>query len=169
VKGKEEVDVKTVTMSTISAPVTLYAFFYSGADRIEIYQGNTLILQSNAAQVLTTSDKTKMLSNAVPSSWFTQPNFAVNLNTTFTLQADARGQAVRNAFKIAWTHNPANGLDYTIKVTKYTSIWRYALEYPINSNTVSCNTAPNTNPQPIVYNGMMVVTPNKFQITYTKK
>ena len=169
VKGKEEVDVKTVTMSTISAPVTLYAFFYSGADRIEIYQGNTLILQSNSAQVLTTSDKTKMLSNAVPSSWFTQPNFAVNLNTTFTLQADARGQAVRNAFKIAWTHNPANGLDYTIKVTKYTSIWRYALEYPINSNTVSCNTAPNTNPQPIVYNGMMVVTPNKFQITYTKK
>lgn len=169
VKGKEEVDVKTVTMSTVSAPVTLYAYFYSGADRIEIYQGNTLILQSNSAQVLTTADKTKMLSNAVPSSWFTKPNYAVDLNKNFTLQSDSRGQAVRYAFKIAWTHNPANGLDYTIKVKKYTSIWRYALEYPINSNTVSCNTAPNTNPRPIVYNGMMVVTPDKFNITYTKK
>jgi hypothetical protein len=169
VKGKEEVDVKTVTMSSVSGPVTLYAYFYSGADKIQIYQGNTLILQSNSAQALTTSDKTKMLSNAVPSSWFTKPNYAVDLNKTFALQADARGQAVKYAFKIPWTHNPANGLEYTIKVTKYTSIWRYALEYPINSNTVSCNTAPNTNPKPIVYNGMMVVTPDKFNITYTKK
>jgi len=165
-KGKEEVDVKTFTMASVSAPAALYAYFYSGADRIEIYQGNTLILQSNSAQVLTSADKTKMLSNAVPSSWFTKPNYTVNLNTTFSLISDSRGQAVKNAFKIAWTHNPANGLNYTVKVTKYTSIWRYALEYPINSNTVACNTAPNTNPQPIIYNGTMVVSPDKFNITY---
>jgi hypothetical protein len=168
-RGKEEVDVKNFTMASISAPVTLYAFFYSGADRIEIYQGNTLILQSNSAQNLTSADKTKMLSNTVPSSWFTKPNYTVNLNNAFSLVSDTRGQAVKNAFKISWTHNPANGLNYTVKVTKYTSIWRYAIEYPINSNTVACNTSPNTTPQPpIIYNGTMVVSPSKFTITYTK-
>lgn len=164
-RGKEEISVKTVRMASVSAPVTLYAHFYSGADLLEIFQGNTRILQSNSAALLTTADKTKMVSNAVPSGWFSGINFK-----NFTLQADSRGQAVRDSFKISWTHNPANGLDYTIKVTKYTSVWRYALEYPINSNTISCNTAPSTNnpsnPPPIVYNATMIVTPDKLDITY---
>lgn len=171
VKGKEEVDIVNFKMASVSAPVTFYAHFYSGADRLEIYQGNTLIRQSNNATLLTTTDKTKMKSNAVPSAWFNGVTFK-----DFTLQADSRGQAVRDSFKVTWTHNPANGLDYTIKVTKYTQIWRYALEYPINSNTVSCNTAPkpnvqsntqpNTQPKPVVYHGTMVVSPATLDITY---
>jgi len=64
----------------------------------------------------------------------------------------------------------ANGLDYTIKVKKYTSIWRYAIEYPINSNTVSCNTGGGGNGGgnggPVVYHGTMVVVPPKLDITY---
>lgn len=168
VKGKEELDIVNIKMASVPAPVTLYAHFYSGADLLQIYQGNTLILQSNSAVVLTTADKTKMQSNAVPSAWFKGITFK-----NFTLQADARGEAVRDSFKVSWTHNPANGLDYTIKVKKYTSIWRYAIEYPINSNTVSCNTGGpgggNTGgntPGPVVYHGTMVVVPPKLDITY---
>lgn len=160
-KGKEEKHFTYVKMASVSAPVTLYAHFYSGADRIEIYQGNTLIAQSNSAVLLTDADKTKMKSNAVPSGWFSGVTFK-----NFALVSDARGQAVKDSFKISWTHNPANGLDYTIKTTKYTVIWRYALEYPINSNTVSCNTTPNTpDPKPITYSGMMKVTPGKLDLS----
>ena len=156
VVGKEEVDILNVSMASVSAPVTLYAHFYSGADRIEIYQGNTLILQSNSAVVLTTADKTKMKSNAVPSGWFNGVTFK-----DFSLQSDPRGQAIRNSYKISWTHNPSNGLNYTVKTTKYSNIWRYALEYPINSNTVTCNTTPNTDP--VVYHGLMTVSPHNLK------
>jgi hypothetical protein len=158
-RGKEEISVKTVRMASVSAPVTLYGHFYSGGDLIQIYQGNNQIYQSNSAVVLSASDKTKMKSNAVPSGWFSGVTFK-----DFALVSDSRGQAVKDSFKISWTHNPANGLDYTIKVTKYTSVWRYALEYPINSNTVSCNTASNSNPQPVVYNGTMKVSPKKLDV-----
>lgn len=159
--GREEVDYLNVTMSTVAAPVSLYGHFYSGPDKIEIFQGNTLVYASNSAVNLTTADKTKLKSNVVPSGWFNTVTFQ-----NFSLVNDSRGQGVRNSFKITWTHNPSNGLNYTIKTTKYSIIWRYALEYPINSNTVSSNTAPNTSPQPVIYNGTMIVTPDKIDITY---
>jgi hypothetical protein len=176
VKGKEEISKAKIEMASVSANVTLYAHFYSGADMIQIYQGNTLILQSNSAAVLTASDKTKMKSAAIPQSWFKSVTFK-----DFSLVADDRGEAIRNSFKISWVHNPANGRNYTIKVTKYSNVWRYALEYPINSNTVSCGTdpgnrppnvitiVPNTEvPKPIVYNGIMIVDPKKLEIQLLK-
>lgn len=166
--GREEVDFVNVTMATVAAPVTLYGHFYGGADHISVFQGNTLIWSSGApilstvdALNLTEADKTKLKSNVVPSGWFSGITFQ-----NFSLAADPRGQGIRNSFKVSWTHNPSNGLDYTIKTTKYSIVWRYALEYPINSNTVSSNTASNTTPQPVIYNGTMVVTPDKIDITY---
>ena len=157
--GKEEISIQTIRMASVSAPVAVYGHFYSGGDLIQIYQGNTQIYQSNSAVVLTTADKTKMKSNAVPSGWFSGVTFK-----NFALVSDSRGQGIKDSFKIAWTHNPSNGLDYTIKVTKYTSVWRYALEYPINSNTVSCNTTPGQNTGIVVYNGTMLVTPKRLDV-----
>lgn len=157
ISGKEEVDVVNLKLSTVSANVSMYCHFYSGADTLEIYQGNTLIKTSADAELVTEQDKTKMKSNAVPSGWFSGVSFK-----NFTFGNTFKGvKAARDTFKIAWTHNPSNGTDYTVKVTKYTSIWRYALEYPINSNTVTCNSAPTTDP--VVYHGIMVVTPGSIK------
>jgi hypothetical protein len=157
VKGQEEVDIVNVRMSSVANLATFYGHFYADYDRVEIYQGNTLIKTSNDAVVLTTSDMTKMKSNVVPSSWFSGATFR-----NYLLKSDTRGTGIRDSFKITWTHNPANGRDYTIKVTKYSWIWRYALEYPVDSSTISCDNAPQPN-NPPVYAGTLVVTPGAIK------
>ncbi len=161
VKGKEEIDTIKVTMSSVANLVTLYAHFYSGADIIQIYQGNTLIKTSNDAIALTSADKTKMKSGAVPSNWFSNVTFK-----DYTFSSNALGKAVRDSFKIQWTHNPANGREYTIKVTKLTVIWRYALEYPVDSSTISCDNPPQPN-NPPVYAGTLEVLPATFKVSST--
>lgn len=158
VVGKEEIDIVNVKMSSVANLVTFYGHFYSDYDKVEIYQGNTLIRNSNNAVILTAADKTKMKSNAVPSNWFSNVTFR-----DFTLKADSRGTGVRDSFKITWTHNPANGRDYTIKVTKYSYIWRYALEYPVDSSTISCDNPPQPN-NPPVYAGTLEVLPSSFKV-----
>ena len=162
VKGKEEIDTINVRMSSVANLVTLYAHFYGGADIIEIYQGNTLIKTSNDATVLTAADKTKMKSSAVPSSWFSNVTFK---DYTFST-INPLGKAVRDSFKIQWTHNPSNGRDYTIKVTKLTVIWRYALEYPVDSGTITCDNPPQPS-NPPVYAGTLEVVPAAFKVTST--
>jgi hypothetical protein len=146
--SKKKGDIFNLSMSTISAPVTLFGHFYSGGDEVSIYQGNTLIKTATNAAVLTDADKTKLYSNAVPSSWFKGIIFK-----NFSLS----GSKVKNSFKISWTHNPAAGLNYTIKVVNDSSVWRYAIEYPINSTTIS--TSNNSSTAPVIYNGVMTVSP----------
>ena len=144
-------DSYNVRMSTISAPVTLYAHFYSGSDEIYVYQGNTLIKAANAASNLSDADKTKIKSSAVPLEWFKGITFS-NFSQT--------GNNIKNSFKISWTHNPSSGLDYTIKVTNDSTVWRYALEYPINSTDVSTTSTVTTSP--VIYQGVMTVSPDKM-------
>lgn len=160
--GKEEIDIVEFTSASVPGPMNLYGYFYSGPNKIQIYQGSSIIYQSNSATTLTVSDKTKLMSNVVPSAWFSGPMYPVDLNKTFTIVADARGDGIKNAFKIAWTHNPSAGDKYKIVTTKYSSIWRWGLEYTINSNTVTCITTPNTSP--VIYNGYMEVTPNNLMV-----
>jgi hypothetical protein len=170
------IDNQFITMASVSSPVTLYGYFYSQHDRIEIFQGNNLILSSNSAVVLTSQDKTKMLSNTIPSAWFGSSSSGnsvgfntsgsgriVDLNKNFDLNSHPEGPGIRYAFKINWTHNPASGAEYSIKTYNRSAVWRYALEYPINSNEVTCTAAPNTSP--VIYNGVMQVTPNVFRYT----
>jgi hypothetical protein len=144
-------DSYNVTMSTISAPVTLYGHFYSGADEISIYQGNTLIKTATNAANLTDADKTKLKSKAVPSDWFKDVTFK-----DYSLSSNR----INNSFKITWTHNPSAGLNYTIKVTNDSIVWRYALEYPINSSDVS--TVSTVTATPVIYQGVMTVSPDKM-------
>ena len=147
--SQREIDTTSVTLSSLSAPVTLFGYFYSQPSQVQIYQGNTQLFSSNDAVVLTAVDKVRMKSSAVPSGWFQGSD--INLNNDFTLS----GNGVTNAFKISWNHNPSKGLNYTIITTKNSTLWRYALEYPINSSDVTCPPGPNTHP--IIYNGTMLV------------
>ena len=148
-----EGEIRNVKMADKSGPVTLYGHFYSGKDSIFIYQGDTLIKSSADAEVLLTSDKTFMKSNAIPDKWFSGINFK---NFTY----DSGNDAIVNSFKITWTHNPANGTEYTIKVVNKSVIWRYALQYPINNNvTDAASTTSATVLPPVSYTGIMTVTP----------
>lgn len=159
--SRKKDDTFNLKLSSISAPVTLYGHFYSGADSVKIYQGNTLIRQSNTTNLenLTTADKTKLKSNTVPGNWFKDVTFR-----DFSAVSVGGDPSVKNSFKITWNHNPANGQDYTIKVKNHSIVWRYAIEYPINSTNIS-NVVSNTS-GPVKYTGTMVVTPNKIDISY---
>jgi hypothetical protein len=160
--SSKQSDTFNITLSSVSAPVTLYGHFYSGADSVKIYQGNTLIRQSNTTNLenLSSADKTKLKSNVVPGKWFSNVTFK-NFSTT-SVSGDP---SVRESFKISWNHNPANGLDYTIKIKNHSVIWRYAIEYPINSSVLNTNTTNTSGP--VVYTGTMVVSPNKIDVNYT--
>ena len=153
--SKNKGDVYNLTMSSISAPVTLYGHFYSGGDQVSVYQGNTLIKTATSAEVLTAADKTKLYSDAVPSKWFKGITFR-----NFSLS----GSRVKNSFKISWTHNPSAGLNYTIKVVNDSSVWRYAIEYPINNTTIA--PADNSSTSPVIYQGVMTVSPEKLSTRY---
>lgn len=155
--SKHQSEIYNLTMSTISAPVNLYGHFYSGGDEIYIYQGNSLIKTAASATLLTDADKTKLVSNAVPSNWFKNISFK-----NFGLS----GNKIKNSFKISWTHNPTAGINYTIKVKNDSSVWRYAIEYPINSTGIS--SANNSSTSPIIYNGVMTVTPEKLSTRLLK-
>ena len=150
--GKNEIDSVAITLSSVSAPATFYGYFYSQWDEISIYQGNTLLLTANNATALSAADKVRMKSSAVPSGWFQAAD--IDLNNVFTLS----GNGVNFAFKIAWNHNPSKGLNYSIVTKKNSTVWRYALEYPINSSDVTCPSTPG--PTPILYNGTMLVHEN---------
>jgi hypothetical protein len=121
-----------------------------------------LIRQSNTTNLenLSSADKTKLKSNVVPGKWFSSVTFK-NFSTT-SVSGDP---SVRESLKISWNHNPANGLDYTIKIKNHSVIWRYAIEYPINSSVLNTNTTNTSGP--VVYTGTMVVSPNKIDVNYT--
>lgn len=152
------------TMANTAGPVTLFGHFYSGHDAIEVYQGNTLIrTSSNSSQLaqLTTTDKTKLLSNVVPGKWFNGITF-VNYTTaakSMTSPSSWSGNAVNNSFKFTWDHNPSAGLQYTVKVRLFSTIWRYAVEYPGSNITVSNTVTTNVSVTPTIYTGTMTITP----------
>lgn len=152
--GRRKGDNYNLTLSTVSAPVTLYGHFYSGGDEISIYQGNTLIKTATNAVNLTDADKTKLKSSAVPSAWFKSVKFH-NLRLN--------GIRIGYSFKISWTHNPSAGTDYTIKVKNDSQVWRYAIEYPINSTDVSTTkVVDDYSSSPVLYQGVMKVSPDKL-------
>ena len=71
---------------------------------------------------------------------------------------DSSGYA-KYAGKLTWNHNPANGRNYSIRVTKGNGAfeWRYLLQYPIDRLTVGCPLPPP--PPPIPYVPPVIITP----------
>jgi hypothetical protein len=154
-------DIFNLTLSTVSAPVTLYGHFYSGGDEISIYQGNTLIKTATNAVNLSNADETKLKSSAVPSAWFKNVKFH-NLKLS--------GNRIGYSFKISWTHNPAAGINYTIKVKNDSQVWRYAIEYPINNddNSSAKKVVDDYSSSPVIYQGNMIITPDKLSTRIIK-
>jgi hypothetical protein len=151
-------DTYNITMANSAGGVSLWYYHYNQFDKIEVYQGSTLLRTTNDSIALTNSDITFLVSNSVPSSWMNSPS--INLATTFTLS----GGYTKYAGKLTWTHNPSNGREYSIKVSKGASAttWRYVLQYPINTATVDCPFPPQPN-TPVIYTGSMTVTPNRME------
>ena len=156
-------DTYNVTMGNTTGGVSLFYYCYNKPDLIQVYQGNTLLRTSNDSIVLTAADITYLQSNAVPSNWMRGAD--INLNSQFVLT----GAYTTKAGKLQWTHNPSNGREYSIKVTKGASdtIWRYVLQYPINTSTVDCPFPPQpNNPTPTVYEGIMTMEPSTMQVVF---
>lgn len=154
--------------SNTSAPATLYFDTGNAPSKIEVYQGNTLLLTSNDAQILTATDKSLITSNSIPAGWF----LGSNLDIATTVVGN---NYVKNAGKITWTHNPSGGRSYSIVVTKGTSAreWRYAVQIPVDANTYGCefnptddptgNTPTGNTPSPPTFRGTMDVSPGIIQ------
>ncbi len=159
--SKKKDDTFTFTMGSFSGPVILYGHFYSGSDSISVYQGNTLLRVSNSTflQNLTAINKTLLKSPAVPGKWFKDVRFV-----DFSVATKDGLPSVKNSFKFTWTHNPAAGTTYTIKVKNQSIVWRYAINYPINSTMIT--DAPTAVAGSVKYTGRMIVTPNKIDIVY---
>jgi hypothetical protein len=121
-----------------SAPATVYFYNYTTEDRIEVYQGSTLVASTSSAIALTAADKTFLLSDAAGAFFNDNPDLYLKDFTVAT-----PGYAAY-AGKITWTHNPAGGTAYTIKTIEGGSSfdWRWVCEYPIDGFTVGCPPLP---------------------------
>jgi len=114
-------------------PVVLYFYNYDQPTLIQIYQNNVLISDSSSAVVLTTADK-NLLTGPGGNQWFNDypQYFLKDLIQT-------GGGFVTYAGKITFNYNPANGSDFTVKVTSPGSIrWRYVIAYPVDGQSQGC-------------------------------
>jgi hypothetical protein len=124
-------------ISFVNSAATLFFYNYDTYSKIEVYQGSTLLVTTEDAEGLTTAEKTLVTSSEV-SGWFND-DYA-----TFGQDVQLSGDYARYMGKIEFTHNPALGRQYTIRVYKGNNAyrWRYLLRYPIDRSTVGCPPPP---------------------------
>ena len=142
------VDVFNINLATYSAaPASLYFYNYNSADRIEVYQGNTLIIEVANAVPLSAANKAALLSDQFGQFFNDSPDLYLKDFTLTTINSQSYASF---AGKLVWTHNPAGGSAYTIRTSKGNGSfdWRYAVEYPIDGLTVGCPPIPPVNPPP---------------------
>jgi hypothetical protein len=136
------VDVLNLKLATYSsAPATVYFYNYNSPDRIEVYQGNTLITEIGSAVSLTASDKAALLSDAFGSFFNDSPDLYLKDFVLSTINAKS---FATYAGKLTWIHNPALGVNYTIRTSKGTGSfnWRYVAQYPVDGLTIGCPPIP---------------------------
>lgn len=130
------VDTFNVNMTAqLAAQASLYFYNYSAPDKIVVIQGSTVIIDTSQAVPLTANDVAKMVGPAFGYFFNDSPDLYMK-----NFQPPSGNAFVSFAGKLTWTHNPANGPNYTVQVSKGDGAyeWRYALEYPIDGNTVGC-------------------------------
>lgn len=172
-------DTVTLDLATYtSAPATLFFYNYDAPERIEVYQGNTLIISTANAANLSSLEKSALVSNTYGSFFNDNPEFFMFDPVISTI---ANLQYAAFAGKLQWNHNPVNGTKYTIKVLKgnSSSEWRYLLEYPIDGYTIGCppvrgsdptgggNTGPiqTPDPEPVgLVKGMFITTYSTYNL-----
>jgi hypothetical protein len=136
------VDVLNIHLASYaSAPATVYFYNYNSPDRIEVYQGSTLITEIGQAIPLTASDRAALLSDTFGSFFNDSPDLYLK---DFALSTINSLSYATFAGKMVWTHNPALGGAYTIRTSKGNGSfnWRYVVQYPIDGFTVGCPPLP---------------------------
>lgn len=137
--GASEVSPGEVTY--VNSTATVFFYNYDTYSKIEIYQGSTLVANSESAVALSNTEKAFVVSDTV-SRWF-DDQFSL-----FGKDVQFNGQYVRYMGKIQFNHNPTLGRNYTIRVYKgdQTYRWRYFIQYPIDRSTVGCPPPPPGEP-----------------------
>lgn len=123
--------------SAQAPPVSLYFYCYDTPTLIQVFQGNTFLIDSGSAQNLTTTEQ-NMLTGINSAYWF---NDQTNLfMKNFVLGGS---NTVQFAGKITWNYNFNASDIITIKTTT-TGLkrWKWVISYPINGSSVGCIPPP---------------------------
>jgi hypothetical protein len=165
-QGSAYVDTLDLTMASAlgnsSGQVTVYAYMYSAADQLLIYQSNTAN-SFTASPVFTGNNSVAFSSNDITYlktlPWFSSISSTDLARHTLTT-SPSYGLAYGG--KITFTHNPAAGRYYRFKTTKGPGsvVWRYRVEYPVNVDCAA-NTTPTVNSVPTSYIGQINVVETK--------
>jgi len=138
-----------------SSSVEVFFITYTDAIKIEIYQGNTLIVDTSSAENLSAIDISN-LTGSNSNKWFYDPTGIYLVN--FTAQGN---NFVTGSGKVTWDYNGTGGTAVTIKTTRLTNpvlapttsgeirgglVWKEAISYPVNGSTAGCAPPPPTIP-----------------------
>lgn len=160
--SKPFIETLEVSMSSNTAPVTLYLDMYNGGDGIKIYQNGTLLKTGDDAVQLTDAEG-RQLKNEAPfnSKKYGDPGE----NFSWRDGGSAGNGKVKNGCKITWTHNPSLGTSYKIVVEKTSRFWRYRLDYPVDGNigNAGCAECPTETPTEIIFNGVLKPDPKSIK------
>lgn len=125
----------------VNSTATMYFYNYDTYSKIEVYQGETLVVSTANAVPLTQSERVLVTSNEV-GGWFNDQFNNYGQNTQVS------GDYARYMGKIQWNHNPRLGRNYTVRVYKGNGAyrWRYLMQYPVDRLTVGCPPPPPGTP-----------------------
>ena len=134
--GAREVSPGEIIFANSSA--TLFFYNYNRYNKIEVYQGDTLLIDTGEAVNLSNTDKT-FVTSADTNRWFSD-NFAV-FGQDVAIDGNNYAQYMG---KLEFVHNPLLGRNYTIKTYKGANSvrWKWLLQYPIDRSTVGCPPPP---------------------------
>lgn len=156
-----------IYLANVSSPAVIYFDAAYVPTRIEVYQDDVLIKTSESAANLTTSDISMLKTQTA--GFFTSSNLLINtVSTTESGNPETPTNLyVKNAGKIAWSHDPSAGRTYYVKTyyrsTPLNQRWKYLFDVPIDANSVGCTIDANTpNTPPPVHTGTIKITPDEL-------
>lgn len=122
--------------------VELFFYFYDNPIKVEILQGNTVVVNSTSATALSAVDISN-LTGSQSVNWF-------NDNTSLYMRpfVDAGDGYLMYAGKLKWNYNGSGGSDITIRTTNGVGArnWRWVMSYPINGSSAGCKPPTSNTP-----------------------
>lgn len=131
----------TVGNNVIGAKITYFGDHHILPNSVDIYQGNTLLASSNAAANLV-QNWTQTDINLIKSYSPSFLNYQWDSSNTTGLAFVRSGNGFKNSGKISWDHNKNNGNQYTLVVHKESPLFKFLIQYPIATTSVTSTIAP---------------------------